>query len=43
VITKLGGLEDISSMVIENLFASDLSFLQKFYRQINELEDNEPQ
>ncbi len=43
VITKLGGLEDISSMVIENLFASDLSYLQKFYRQINELEDNESQ
>ncbi len=41
VITKLGGLEEISSMVIENLFASDLSYLQKFYRQINELEDTE--
>jgi hypothetical protein len=43
VITKLGGLEDISSIVIENLFAADLSYLQKFYRHINELEDNEPQ
>ena len=41
VIIKLGGLEEISSMVIENLFASDLSYLQKFYRQINELEDIE--
>jgi hypothetical protein len=39
VITKLGGLEEISSTVIENLFASDLSYLQKFYRQFNELED----
>jgi hypothetical protein len=39
VITKLGGLEEISSIVIENLFAIDLSYLQKFYRQINELED----
>lgn len=39
VITKLGGLEEINSTVIENLFASDLSYLQKFYRQINELED----
>ena len=38
VITKLGGLEEINAMVIENLFASDLSYLQKFYRQINELE-----
>ena len=43
VIIKLGGLEEISAMVIENLFASDLSYLQKFYRQINELEDNEPE
>ncbi|WP_055075960.1 hypothetical protein [Pseudanabaena sp. 'Roaring Creek'] len=41
VITKLGGLEEISSIVIENLFASDLSYLQKFYRQINELEDTD--
>ena len=30
VITKLGALEEISPMVIENLFASDLSYLQKF-------------
>ena len=41
VITRLGGLEEISTLVIENLFASDLSYLQKFYRQINELEDTE--
>lgn len=41
VITKLGGLEEINAMVIENLFASDLSYLQKFYRQINELEEGE--
>ena len=41
VITRLGGLEEISTLVIENLFASELSYLQKFYRQINELEDTE--
>lgn len=41
VIIRLGGLEEISPMVIENLFASDLSYLQKFYRQINDLEDTE--
>lgn len=41
VITTLGGLEEINSIVIENLFASDLSYLQKFYRQINELEEAE--
>ena len=39
VITHLGALEELSPMVIENLFASDLSYLQKFYRQINELEE----
>jgi hypothetical protein len=41
VITQLGGLEEITTTVIENLFASDLSYLQKFYRQINGLEDME--
>ena len=41
VIIRLGGLEEISPMVIENLFASDLSYLQKFYHQINDLEDTE--
>ncbi|WRH68004.1 MAG: hypothetical protein RSE13_06870 [Planktothrix sp. GU0601_MAG3] len=42
VITQLGTLEEISPMVIENLFASDLSYLQKFYRHINELEEDQP-
>lgn len=41
VITQLGGLEEITTTVIENLFALDLSYLQKFYRQINGLEDME--
>ena len=39
---KLGTLEEISPMVIENLFASDLSYLQKFYRYINDLEEDQP-
>lgn len=39
VITKLGALEEVSPIVVEGLFACDLSYLQKFYRQINELED----
>ena len=42
VITQLGTLEEISPMVIENLFAGDLSYLQKFYRYINELEEEQP-
>jgi phage FluMu protein gp41 len=36
VVTKLGNLQAINTKVIENLFASDLSYLQDFYRQINE-------
>lgn len=38
VVTHLGALEEITPMVIEELFACDLSYLQKFYRHINELE-----
>jgi len=36
VITSLGSLKSVSTNVIENLFAADLTFLQEFYRQINE-------
>ncbi|MDB9496260.1 phage tail assembly protein [Spirulina major CS-329] len=39
VIIRLGALEDISPSVIEDFFAADLNYLQTFYRQINELED----
>ncbi len=36
VITKLGDLDGISVGVIENLFSTDLAYLQEFYRKINE-------
>ncbi len=36
VISKLGNLETINPKVVENLFAADLSYLQEFYRGINE-------
>lgn len=39
VITRLGALDSVSPNIIEGLFACDLSYLQKFYRLINELED----
>jgi hypothetical protein len=39
VITKLGALEEVSPQVVEGFFACDLSYLQKFYRHINELEE----
>jgi hypothetical protein len=35
VITRLGAIEDVHPGVVENLFASDLAFLQDFYRRIN--------
>ncbi|NEO83196.1 MAG: hypothetical protein F6J87_02880 [Spirulina sp. SIO3F2] len=41
VITQLGALDQISPAVIEGLFATDLNYLQNFYRQINELEEDE--
>jgi hypothetical protein len=36
VIVSLGSLPQITTGVIENLFAADLAYLQAFYRQINE-------
>lgn len=38
VIIRLGALEEVTPSVIEGLFACDLNYLQRFYRQINELE-----
>ncbi|KKD39845.1 MAG: hypothetical protein WAN66_04185 [Limnoraphis robusta] len=38
VVTRLGALEEVNPVIIENLYACDLDFLIKFYRQINELE-----
>jgi hypothetical protein len=35
VITKLGTLNSIYGEIVENLFASDLAFLQDLYRRIN--------
>jgi len=35
VVTKLGEVRDVNPGVIENLFSSDLAFLQDLYNQIN--------
>jgi hypothetical protein len=35
VITSLGTVPAITSAVVENMFASDVAFLQDFYRRIN--------
>ncbi len=39
VITRLGAIDEMTPAVVEGFFACDLSYLQTFYRQINELED----
>jgi hypothetical protein len=35
VVTRIGAVEDVHTGVIENLFASDLAFLQDLYRRVN--------
>lgn len=35
-VTRLGALSPVDTFVIENLFASDLAFLQDLYRRINQ-------
>lgn len=35
VITKLGSLPDVNPRIIENLYASDVSYLQSLYQTIN--------
>ena len=39
VIVRLGALEEITPGVVENFYAGDLNYLQKFYRRINDLEE----
>ena len=36
VITKLGDLSLVDTDIVENLFSTDLAYLQEFYRRINE-------
>lgn len=36
VVTTLGAIEDVHAGVIENMFASDLAFLQDLYRRVNQ-------
>jgi len=41
VITRLGALPDISTHVIEGLYASDLAYLQRLYERFNGSDDDE--
>ncbi len=43
VVIRLGALDEINPVVIENLYAGDLDYLIKLYRNINDLEDNDIQ
>ncbi|WP_111767138.1 hypothetical protein [Nakamurella deserti] len=36
VVTRIGTVEDVHAGIIENLFASDLAFLQDLYRRVNQ-------
>jgi hypothetical protein len=36
VLTRLGGVEDVHAGIVENMFASDLAFLQDLYRRVNQ-------
>src|SRR5215207_1447304 len=38
VVTRLGGLPLINPHVVENLFATDLAYLQSFYNEVNQLD-----
>jgi len=39
VVTKLGGLEQVTPATIEGLFAGDLDHLQRLYNEVNHGED----
>lgn len=36
VVTRLGTIEDVHAGIIEDLFASDVAFLQDLYRRVNQ-------
>jgi hypothetical protein len=35
VLTRLGGVDDVTTHVVENLFVSDLAYLQELYERVN--------
>jgi hypothetical protein len=41
VITRLGQITEVTPRHVEGLFSSDLAYLQRFYRQINESGDSQ--
>lgn len=43
VITRLGSLADVHPGVIENLYASDLAYVQRLYEKFNSSDELEPE
>lgn len=43
VVTRLGGLEDVTPNTIERLFTADLAHLQNLYNQINLVGNGHPE
>jgi hypothetical protein len=43
VVTRLGSVEQVNTKVIEDLYATDLAYLQQLYNRVNSLEDAAPQ
>jgi len=39
VVTRLGALDQVNTKVVEDLFATDLAYLQKLYNEINSLQE----
>ena len=42
VITRLGSVAQLTPKVIESLFSPDLSYLQRLYNELNQMEGSEP-
>jgi hypothetical protein len=43
VVTRLGSLTEVHTGVIENLYASDLGYLQRLYEKFNASDEAEPE
>ena len=43
VISRLGSLAEVHTGVIENLYASDLAYLQRLYEKFNSADEAEPE
>ena len=43
VVTRLGSVEQVNTKIIEDLYASDLAYLQRLYNRVNNLEESATQ